>query len=670
MGNMTYVQLGWLQTAISYVYDNALAPVFDKISSVIESILKTLFNNPLMSLLQSVFGWQVEFIKTMLANVWFEFLYRTMRSVLWVLDAIEQCFRLFAGLDPIYVQDSSGQMQKSGSLITALVRNPSIWNAMLAMMAVSFVLCFMTAIIATVRSLRDMGGDGKRSFPINKVMRLTGQALFRLILIPFLSLFLIGLGDVILKSIDTAMNPAQTRVSDILFTMSTLDAVRVDDYDDAAVYNSTTRAAALAGKDQSYIKSVSDFGLTDKYRKDFYYRGTSKGAISEIYEAAGIDSTPFMQVETPKRDLLYKVLEVFDIRKMDYMISIGCAVIFIYIFGTLAISMIARAFDLVLLILAEPFFAATIPLNDGEQFKKWQEVFLGRLVSCYGSIVAINLYLGIISIIFENKVSFFGEGTTPAVVYLVNLLFVLTGAYAIIKVGPVITGIMSSESAEREGEMSSAGDAFTSTVLGFAGSSYRKIAMSAYGKGLNAALTSYTTRGIKDGGDPRPGAGDAFGSGTVSYGEGNQFGGTKTEANGKTIITGTGSGADIEATPFNGQKNDGGKVSSGTVVSPGAGAGAFDGANKKNYTNPQPGMAHPSYSFLISEPTRGPQYTWIGQRDKQEREEEEAMDKLLKEELDMNALLAAESKTGVDPNGDGIVTETEDDLKSGNNSVS
>ncbi len=710
----TFVQLGFLQKCLDWIYEHILSPVFDFISNLLGTLFKTLFENVLQPLLELQFKLAIEMILAVIQNFIYDLLYQITRTLLWVLDAVEKTFRLFGGLLPVYTRQSDGLVRESGSFLLTIFRNNYVLTALLGMIGASFVLCFLVSLIATAKSIFDMEEDERKRRTASKVLRLTANALLRLLLIPIMSIFMILLGDAILKSIDMATNPSQTSISNIVFTMGTLDAVRTQDYDDAPYYNSTTRAAALNGASQDVINDTSDFGLKDKYRKDFY-------------EGAKLSNGTLL------RDDITVVLKIFDIRRIDYIITIGGAILFIYVFGVMAVAMVSRAFDLILLLLVEPFFAAYMPLDDGAHFQKWQDTFLGRLVSCYGMVLSVNVYLGVIELIFSNKISFFGPGTTPGVVYLVNLIFVLAGAYTIIQAGPIITGIMSESGGTRELEAISAGTTLTKAVMSGATYPFRKI-----GGALLGMATERAVQGISDmfnspgkPANPNRGQGDAFGQpGGSSPGMGSQFNGKKGGAAIPTNIPSvptTKSGELPEKTPatkpetatFSGTKpadKQGTETTKSKAQNMGAIPGQeakdqqkFDGKSKaeataqtkdrtpakpedkktgdkaiqdalgaqvlegildaqeqsqQGFDQSQLETEHFDYSFLAAGNTDAMNhgYVWIGQEAEKEAAQKKEMDELLQAEIDEVALLAAESDTGLDLNGDGVITGSKNDM--------
>ncbi len=615
MYGLSYVQLGWLQSAINYVYEHALKPVFEVVSNILSSIFHALFDHVLLPILEAALSLQIELFKALFKNFLYNFLYRLMRVVMMALDAVESTFRTFAGLRTVYVRnETTGVMENAGSLIEAVFRMKSIQTALLGMIGAAFVLTFLLALFATIKAAGNMGET--KNTP-SRVMRLTARAVLRLILIPLLSLFLILLGDAILLSIRIAMNPNDVRMSNVIFCIATLDAVREDTHSDADYYNSSSRTAALAKKGAKSAEEVGDYGITDKYRRPYLIGVDSdeeKDSAPLGFGRIVNDVTSFFGVNDSygkDKNRLYVVLDDFDIARFDWFIAIGVTVILIILFGQLAFNAVARIFDCLLLLLVQPFFAATMPIDEGKRLEKWQDTFLARLVSGYGTIVAVNIYFDVIELVFAGKVAFFGAGTTPAVDYITKIFFVLAGIFAIQKGGPIVTGIMDANMAAREVQSYNNGE--RAVMLGFKAATYpvRRAAGKAFnallgqisgndvsapgnGKGDAALQQMIANEGIKklaDGGDPKPGKGDAFGKpGGGAAGPKNvQF---KGKGNGPA--TQSGASSTPGSAKYSGSKNQEGGVSpsiTGERKKPAGTGQSFQGKNRnQELVKPQGGL--------------------------------------------------------------------------------
>ncbi|WP_026495105.1 Mbov_0396 family ICE element transmembrane protein [Butyrivibrio sp. WCD3002] len=443
----TPVQLGWIQSAINYVFDKVLNPIFSWISGLLSDSLKWLFNSVLGDLLQSFLETCVHLAARLFWRIFGRIFYRIECGLLSIVDMMQNIFNVLAGTAP--VEDTQEGIR--GSLLSVIARKPFIVQTMLLIIAVAFVLVFVFAIIGTLKSVADMGAPGSKS--VGHVLRQTGQALLRMIMAPVLGLFLIVLADSVMMSITNAMTVDQhVTIARTLFVISSLDAV--DDtfgsedqdgkkYTGSAVegYNYSTRPEYLA----SHPGAASDYGLMDKFRRPFY-NGTR-----DYSKAADVD-------------------DVFDMTRLDFMIGIGGAILFMFILGTALFVFVSRLFDVLVLLLIEPFFIATMPLDDGEHFKKWEDLFIGKLFSGYGMVVAMYLYLLISSMVFAGDISFTPRNGIGDIMMdmLMKLILLVGGAATVMTAGPLVTSVLSSAAAMQEGGAAGAGMAFTGKLMDLA----------------------------------------------------------------------------------------------------------------------------------------------------------------------------------------------------------
>lgn len=133
----------------------------------------------------------------------------------------------------------------------------------------------------------------------------------------------------------------------------------------------------------------------------------------------------------------------FDIWEMRYDVGYITCLVFIVIMTQCTFLFILRLFDLLLLYIAAPAFASTIPLDDGVRFQTWRQAFTIKVISGFGSIMAMRLYLVLIQIIMDGKLRFFEDNATN---YLCQLLFILAGSYAVLKASPLLTQIVAGNS--------------------------------------------------------------------------------------------------------------------------------------------------------------------------------------------------------------------------------
>lgn len=441
---MTYVQLGWIQDAIDYIFDKILSPIFNWLSGLLSDVFSFIFDTVLGGVLKTVIQKIVEIAAKLIWSIIARFFFMIERYLLIIVDMLEDCFKVLAGVKDVSTTDG-----RTGSLLSILAGTGFVTTTILIVVAVSVVLCFFFSILATIKSISDMGGQ--ESKPVGHVIRMTAQALFRMILIPIMGLFLIVLGDKIMVSITTAMTLSEnSSIARTIFVMSTLDAVNEDDgakdmkgnlvksKSEIRKYNSSTRYAAVSGS-----KDAADYGLTDKFRKPFYEGTKSYRNWTDVGDT-------------------------FALTRIDYFIGIGCAFFFIMILGTIMFVLVSRIFDVIVLLIIEPLFVCQMPLDDGEAYKKWSDLFLGKLFSGYGMVVAMYLYLLVAAQVFNGEIAFFPPGTDTVSDYLMKMLLLIGGGFAVMQAGPLVTSILSVMASMNESATMAAGSAFTGQIRGLA----------------------------------------------------------------------------------------------------------------------------------------------------------------------------------------------------------
>ena len=105
---------------------------------------------------------------------------------------------------------------------------------------------------------------------------------------------------------------------------------------------------------------------------------------------------------------------------------------------------IRRIFELLILYLVSPLFACTMPLDDGAAFSKWQNLFIAKFFSGFGSVFTMKLYLVLVPIIVGSGIQMHSNPTVDA---LLKLFVVMGGAWAAFKSQHLFLQIMNPEAA-------------------------------------------------------------------------------------------------------------------------------------------------------------------------------------------------------------------------------
>lgn len=454
---MTTVHLSWFDNVYDWLRNDALDFIFDWVSGIFSEagnwLIQTM-QELLEDVMKSVFG---DFINQLLEVFFFQ-MYTVLTTILMILDCIEDCFNIVSGLSPVYRE--SGNLWLKMPLLNAVFAEQSIQNTIAVTIGVGFSLCFLCAILGTVKSMFEM--DGRNTKPVGHVMAQTGKAMLYFILVPLMAAFLISLSGAMISTVNKALtgDEGESSVARTIFAISALDAIDVEKNPGGKSYNSSYEG-----------DKPSDFGITDRYRRHFYYKDDSE--LIPNY------ANPVI------------VKDYFTFRGIDYVVGFVMGVYFNIVLGMVLFIFVCRIFEVIVLIIVEPFFIATMPLDDGEHFKKWSELFIGKLFSGFGMVAAMKLYLIVVAAVFRNTISFVEPGSNGAAVqnYLIKLLFMAGGALGIKSIGPLITSLISWEAAQSEQEQAAVGAYYGNKIAGFQGQRVGKLLMRT-GKPIGDAASS------------------------------------------------------------------------------------------------------------------------------------------------------------------------------------
>ncbi|MCR5626869.1 MAG: hypothetical protein K6F99_06090, partial [Lachnospiraceae bacterium] len=387
----------------------------------------------------------LKFLVDLIVHTFAYYFYLIYKMLLMILEGLEYAFNLITGIAPVYYKSG-----KETTLLMALFTNNIFQTALAIMIFSGFALCFLFALIATVKSTLDLSGDKKKS--IGNVLRHTGRSMFYLAVVPMLGLLFISLSGIIFNTVDDALTQGRkTTVARTLFCITTLDALDDEEHPETKNYN-------LRAGD----KLASDFGIDDKYRKTFLV-ADEKEVLPKFYYTDDVDYW-------------------FEYTKLDFVVGFIFSLYFIVILTMVLFVFLGRVYDVLLLLIIEPFFISTMPLDEGKYFKKWSEMFIGKLFSGFGMVAGMRIYLSVTEMLFTRQITFIEPGSKGEIVqnYILNLLFMAGGAFALKKIGPYVTQILSYEAASNE-QMAAQqglqlGNKITGTIGNIGGFGVKKLA--------------------------------------------------------------------------------------------------------------------------------------------------------------------------------------------------
>lgn len=404
---MEYAYLGLFQKVFEWVLSKILDPVIRFVSNLLTTVLSWLFEEVLAPILFPVLKDALQFFVDLWMLIYSRFIYLLFSGILKLIDYLEKAFDIFIGLEDVTYTVEGHEI--SGTLVEVLMQQKAVSTAFWALTLGALGLSLLLTIYATARSAFDLDFENKR--PVSKVLAAMMKTFIQFFTVPFFVFFLLKLSAVILKGITGVLGfGGETTLGRIVFVIASLDASRTEGYN-----------ISNPGKG---IK----IGVTDAERAPFY--NISGTGLKDYGRLMDVD-------------------EAFYLQDFDYLIGFIAAIFLLFTIGICLIIFVQRVFEICLLYLASPYFVCMIPLDDGEKFSRWREMFVGKCFTGFGSVVGMRLFLMICPIIMGNNITF-GNEASPEMTYMIKLFFIAGGAWAVYKSGPMITSLISSQAGSSE----------------------------------------------------------------------------------------------------------------------------------------------------------------------------------------------------------------------------
>lgn len=397
---MPIQSLGIFDSVFDWVCDKLFDPIIEWLSKILNSIFEWLLNNIVIPLLMPVFEFLWNIIIANIADIFYSLIYGGYCQWLWILDQLQSGFDILIGMkDVTYYSESLGRKDQT-TLLQYFMNNEIIRNALISITFVALALSMIFSIYSVMRSTLDFDFEGKR--PVGKVLNSVAKSMIAFLLVPTICVFGISLASIVLKQTCTAISGSDASLGRWVLAISSMDAGRGNP--PAPFINASTNQ--IADPWASLINGSLD-----------YVSFGTRIHISQIDYILGFASLIFMAV-----------------------VMIICLFTFI-----------KRIFDIILLYITSPYFVSTIVLDDGEKFKRWRDMFIAKILVGFGSVIGLRIFLMMIPVIMNDQLEIFDSvaGNITGG-YVIRLVFILGGMYAVYKSSTLLTGIISSSVASEE----------------------------------------------------------------------------------------------------------------------------------------------------------------------------------------------------------------------------
>ena len=411
-------------------------------------------------------------------------------------------------------------------------QNSILSNIFWAFIILAFILLVISTFVAVLRS--EYKGLDEKATSKSKIIGNAFRAVFSFAIVPIVCFFGIFLANIILKALDTVTAVAgsdglsytyesegsENNLSNIsnLFDHNKT-STGVNTYVNYVFYGSnniipttSTPISGLIFQASAYranrIRYYSIFrsnltnpgvgaGIFDKFQTDYE---SAANFLDECFANTYVSKTNINLTEAPfEKDYLFPfsigfpnrapdafkafdknnvmlVWYYYDLWSFDFIVCIGALFICAQLLVYLALGLIKRLFELIILFLISPPIASLMPLDEGNALKKWKDKFIAKTISAFGPIIGLNLFFVVLPLF--RQIRFFNIASVDSIV---NIFFVIAGLVMVKDLVGTISEFIGGENSINSGE----------TMAGDIGSTVAKV-----GKAV-ALPTGLAVKGIK-----------------------------------------------------------------------------------------------------------------------------------------------------------------------------
>ena len=421
--------LGWVST-----FAEILTSGFNWISDLFATIITFLFN--------FLFAIALQIIVRASAG----FLYSLLLALLALVDLFESVFNIFAGTKTVTYNNEKMY------LFDLFMVEGTVQRALIYITFIGVALCFIFTIYSVVKSMGSYILENKR--PVSEVLKTAMKSCIAFLMVPIMAYFGIQLSTVILTSTERAImqstgSDSSPKLSSIVFLAGTFN----DDDPDAS-YTDDLRAPYFYGDtDWSDASALDDFTMMPSLDVDAlvnFFNGLTEDVPNEALEESGggnkSSSGSNYQIDDIDADDDYSdYMDIADVLFKDlynyplvYILSIGVILIMlcaIFVF-------IRKIIELIILYITSPIFVSTMPLDGGATFKRWRDMFIGKLFSGFGIVISMKLVMIFVPVIMSSTIKF---SNVSALDVTIKIIFIMGALYAAWKSNTTVLEVINPE---------------------------------------------------------------------------------------------------------------------------------------------------------------------------------------------------------------------------------
>lgn len=341
------------------------------------------------------------------------FLQKTLLILLRIVDVFQDLFDVFAGTDTVKYQGDEMY------LLDVFLTNDVVKRALLVVTFIGVAICFIFTIYSVAKSMGSYVLEHKR--PVTEILKTAMKSCISFMIVPVIIYFGSQLSSAILISTENAIlgitgSDQAPRLSTILFLTGTFG----DDDEQNASFTTGVRAEYFTGVDgKGAEKSIYNIGdinadfcmypkldldnIKDVFQSQAEDYDVAGKAVDEIKGNGSSDEDTF-SLDELKKDT--KTFPNFFENTYNYLLVYIASIGVILILLCSMFVFIRKIIDILILYVTSPLFVASMPLDGGNIFRKWRQLFIGKMFSGFGIVISMNLVMIFIPMIMSSSFQF------------------------------------------------------------------------------------------------------------------------------------------------------------------------------------------------------------------------------------------------------------------------
>lgn len=395
-------------------------------------------------------------------NFIFILLYILFKAVCQVCYILERIFRAFAGIDTLYFGSTPVENKAGEDILFAFLRSNVVRSSFWIILGFSIVLLVVLTIIAVIKSefTTDVAKAAK-----GPIIGRAFKGLLNFFLVPFIMIISVYGVNILTKTVYnlTGENTESSLIVTSCFEVGALDANRARN--EKGFANFLSSGTFTKDQENNIFKDKQRAGVAEIIDECFWGDPTSKAEGKKYFDGEKFIIASYNYIDFSLEDLntmqnnLDKEIEqknkdsdkdpnyeyknyapwmqtllertpsnansdqlpifnvnlvnyYYDLGNFDFILAICSAVAIAWYMLCIAVGLIKRAFELVILYVISPAVVSMSPLDDGKALGGWRSEVLKRMLAAVAPVLAINLYFLIITpfvkqlSLFHAKASF------------------------------------------------------------------------------------------------------------------------------------------------------------------------------------------------------------------------------------------------------------------------